>query len=208
MKEIPLTRNATTIVDDEDYDRLMEHSWALNPEGRGYAVRKGSKRRGEPRTVQMHKEILEVPEGVQVDHINGNSLDNRKVNLRPASVQQNAFNRKKPNVVCTSKYKGVFRRKNKKTWTARIKYNDRHVELGGGYPTEEYAAAAYNFASRIFFGKYRRENPDVPELCIEVQYALYLKCKRYMERYGWRLESGTYRWFQHIERGMVWRKRD
>ena len=82
MMEIPLTRNATAIVDDEDYDRLMEHAWELNPEGLGYAIRKGSKRRGEPRTVQMHREVLRVSEGMQIDHINGNGLDNRKQNLR------------------------------------------------------------------------------------------------------------------------------
>jgi len=206
MMEIPLTRNATAIVDDEDYDRLMEHSWALNPEGQGYAVRKGSKRKGEPRTVAMHQEILRVPDGMQIDHINGNGLDNRKANLRPVDVQQNAFNRKKPEVLCTSKYKGVLKRKGKKNWTARIKFNDRHVELGGWYPTEEYAAAAYNFASRIFFGEYRRENPDVPELCLDDQFYLYLKCKRYIERYGWKVNTGTYNMFQHFEKGVVWMK--
>lgn len=83
MKVIPLTRGKYTIVDDEDYERLMQHSWAWVPStnsksGMGYAVRKGSKRRGEPRTVQMHREILHAAEGSIIDHLNRNGLDNRK----------------------------------------------------------------------------------------------------------------------------------
>lgn len=103
MKVIPLTRGKFTIVDDDDYERLMKHSWAWVPptgsqSGEGYAVRKGSKRRGEPRTVQMHREILGLKkdEKIMVDHKNINSLDNRKENLRLANIQQNGFNRPKP----------------------------------------------------------------------------------------------------------------
>ena len=66
MKTIQLTRGKQTIVDDEDYERLMTHSWAWVPptesrSGAGYAVRKGNKSLGEPQTVQMHREILNAP---------------------------------------------------------------------------------------------------------------------------------------------------
>ena len=199
MKVIPLTRGKYTIVDDEDYERLMQHSWAWVPStnsksGMGYAVRKGSKRRGEPRTVQMHREILHAAEGTIIDHLNRNSLDNRKENLRFASVQKNAFNRSKPVMKCTSRYKGVFQRKNKKYWTARIKFNDRHVELGS-YEDEEKAAAVYNFASRIFFGRYRCENQGVEELTLSEQWQVFEKAKRYISKYGWYVDTETYRSF-------------
>lgn len=200
MKVIPLTRDKFAIVDDEDFERLMEHSWAWVPAcnsaiGQGYAVRKGSKRRGEPRTVQMHREILGVAQDVNVDHINCNGLDNRKRNLRLATTQQNAFNRAKPTVPCTSRYKGVLMRKNDNRWSARIKFNDRHVELGK-YLTEENAAAAYNFASRIFFGRYRRENENVEELSFADKKRIFETAERYINRYGWYVDTETYRSFK------------
>ena len=201
MKVIPLSRGQFTIVDDEDYDRLMAHSWAWVPGSGssgspGYAVRGGNKKRGEPRTIQMHREILNAPPGVQIDHINTNSLDNRKENLRFADTQKNAFNRNKPNVPCTSIYKGVMQRKDQTNWIARIKFNERHVELGT-YADEAYAAAVYNFASRIFFGEYRRENvgDEIPELNLIQQYKVYLQCRKYIERYGWYVDTETYRFF-------------
>lgn len=200
MKVMPLTRGQVTIVDDEDYDRLMKHSWAWVPStsslsSAGYAVRKGSKRRGEPRTVQMHREILHAPKGTMIDHINLNSLDNRKENLRYADVHQNGFNRPKPIMDCTSKYKGVLRRlrpaNEAKPWTARIKYNDRHVELGT-YPTEELAAGVYNYASRIFFGQFRHENEGVDEIPPDLQAEIFRKAGNYIERYGWYVDTELY----------------
>ncbi len=203
MKIIPLTRGKYAMVDDEDYDRLMEHSWAWVPStesksGSGYAVRKGNKRRGEPRTVQMHREILRCQKGIMVDHINQNGLDNRKENLRFANVQQNSFNRPKPIMDCTSVYKGVLQRKNDSKWTARIKFNGRHVELGK-YKREEGAAAAYNFASRIFFGRYRHENENVEELSLQDKLRIFNIAEGYIERYGWYVDTETYRSF-HCER--------
>ena len=202
MKTIPLTRGKQAIVDDEDYERLIAHSWAWFPvassqSSLGYAVRKGNKKRGEPRTVQMHREILHAPPGKTVDHINLNGLDNRKEILRYVSVQENCFNRPKPIMNCTSVYKGVLAREDnpiKNGWIARIKYNGRHVELGR-YWSEEQAAAAYNFASRIFFGRYRHENEGVEELNSAQQWALFQKAQNYIERYGWYVDTETYRSF-------------
>ncbi len=199
MKVIPLTRGKYTIVDDEDYDRLMEHSWAWAPatgslSSPGYAVRKGSKRRGEPRTVQMHREILHAPNNIMVDHVNLDSLDNRKGNLRYANCQENGFNRPKPIMDCTSIYKGVFQRKNHTRWAARIKFNGRHIELGE-FDKEETAAAAYNFASRIFFGQYRHENAGVDELSAKGKQRILQIAERYIEKYGWYVDTETYRSF-------------
>lgn len=202
MKVIPLTRGKFTIVDEDDYEKLMKYSWAWVPStgsqsGGGYAVRKGNKRRGEPRTVQMHREILGLKkdEKVMVDHKNINSLDNRKQNLRLVNVQQNGFNRQKPIMDSTSRYKGVLRRKNATKWMARIKFNGRHVELGS-YISEEKAAAVYNFASRIFFGRYRHENEGVEELSLSEQICIFNKAEKYIERYGWYVDTETYRSFQ------------
>ena len=199
MKVIPLTRGRYAVVDDEDYERLMRHSWSWVPatgsrNSTGYAVRKGNKNRGEPRTVHMHREVLNAPAGIFIDHINLDSLDNRKENLRFADVQQNSFNRHKPMMECTSKYKGVLRRRNTGGWTARIKFNGRHIELGT-YKEEEKAASVYNFASRIFFGRYRHENSHVEELSLDEKWIVFRKAQRYIEKYGWCVDTETYRSF-------------
>ena len=203
MKIISLTRGKETIVDDEDYERLMKHSWAWVPSteslsSEGYAVRKGNKKRGEPRTVQMHREILNAPCGSVVDHINIHSLDNRKANLRYADTQKNAFNRQKIAIPCTSRYKGVFRRSNprssEKPWTARIRFNNRRVELGT-YENEKTAAAAYNLASRILFGEFRCENRGVYELGQPLMGMVLEKIKRYIDRYEWYVDTDAYHFF-------------
>ena len=203
MRIIPLTRGNETIVDDDDYERLMKYSWAWVPStsslsGEGYAVRKGNKKKGEPRTVQMHREILNAPKDRAVDHINIHSLDNRKENLRYADKQQNAFNRRKIAVSCTSCYKGVFRRSKPrnldKPWTSRIRFNGRRIELGV-YEDEKTAAAAYNLASRIFFGDFRHENRKVYELGQPLMGVLLERIKRYIDRYGWRVDTEAYHFF-------------
>lgn len=203
MKQIKITRGRYALVDDEDYERLTKHQWALNPEGNGYAIRKGNKHKGEPRTIQMHREILELVKDKDrnkiIDHINGNGLDNRKCNLRVVTIQKNAFNKVKANGSYTSKYKGVLKRKNKNGWIARIKFNDRHMELGTYYD-EELAAAVYNFASRLMFGDFRKENVSnsIFELSIELKIEIYNKCKRYIEKYNWQVNTEQFKSFVYV----------
>lgn len=195
MKWIPLKPCGYALVDDEDYGYLSQYQWFVdmrNDEkypGRGtlYAFR-SSRKKGKH---IMHRVIMDAPDDVQVDHINGNGLDNRRSNLRFACTQTNAFNRRKPNVISTSQYKGVLQRPGTDYWLARIKYNDKHVELGR-FSSEAMAAAAYNFASRIFFGEYRRENVDVPELPEDVKVGVYQRCEKKIEREGWYVDTPEY----------------
>ena len=88
------------LVDDEDFDRLSQYRWHWNPSwnGKGYAVRfvpaAGSYPSGHPRQTKiwMHRLIGDAPPHQRVDHINGNTLDNRRSNLRPATNSQNLQN--------------------------------------------------------------------------------------------------------------------
>jgi hypothetical protein len=105
----------------------------------------------------MHRFIINAPFGVQIDHINGNKLDNRRSNIRMATVQKNAFNRKKPKGKCTSQYKGVFKRKDLNKWETRIKINNKSIYLGT-FVDEVDAAKAYNQAARKYFGEFARCN--------------------------------------------------
>jgi hypothetical protein len=91
-KEIQLSRGKVALVDDDDFEYLNQYYWnALNPvPGYYYAAR--TVRGG---TILMHREILNAPKSVLVDHVDGNGLNNQKYNLRTADHTINALNRRK-----------------------------------------------------------------------------------------------------------------
>lgn len=152
MVEIKLTKGKVAIVDEEDYVRLASHSWYY---GDDYAQRSVHSA-GKQRTSLMHRETLQVSEGFQVDHINGDKLDNRKSNLRLATHQLNMFNR--PACVGTSSiYKGVSWHKRKNKWMASAR-RDGISKFLGYFSNEEDAARAYNAAAVDLFGEYARLN--------------------------------------------------
>lgn len=92
-----------TIVDDEEFHRLNSHIWCRDG---GYSVRWGELPGGRSAKIYMHRDVMNFPKGFDVDHINGDKLDNRKENLRAVTKQQNQFNRGavKGSI---SQYKGV-----------------------------------------------------------------------------------------------------
>lgn len=102
MKRVQLTQGFFAVVDPEDYDRVMEHKWCASVESRNtkvYAIRRAKKgepgfREGKKTKIRMHRYILGLPplpgpEDSVVDHVNGDSLDNRKENLQLVSQAEN-----------------------------------------------------------------------------------------------------------------------
>lgn len=85
MKEIKLTRGLKAMVDDEDFAKLNSVKWCAH--SAGYAYRTGGQ--------LMHRIIMNAPDNLHIDHINGNRLDNRKCNLRLCTRSQNALNKNK-----------------------------------------------------------------------------------------------------------------
>ena len=143
---------AHTIVDDADYEWLMQWRWvgAKDPYSKSfYAIRIQNGKK-----IFMHKVILGISD-MQGDHINTNSLDNRRVNLRPATSKQNAANRNKHRNgrQLSSQYKGVSWDKRTDKWRAKI------VTQYLGYFTSEIdAARAYDAAALDRFGEFARPN--------------------------------------------------
>jgi hypothetical protein len=149
MKKISLTQDKFVLVDNEDFEWLIRWKWKDN--GIGYAVTYI-----DGKTIRMHRMIVNATTGKEVDHINGNRLDNRKINLRECTKSQNHMNNflQKNN---TTGYKGVslFKRVNK--YRAYIKKDNKEIHLGY-FNNPKDAAVAYNEAAKEYFGEFARLN--------------------------------------------------
>ena len=123
MKKIKLTKEQFAIVDDEDFDFLSQWKWCYS---HGYAIRNNYP---ETKKIYMHRVINKTPEGLETDHINRNTLDNRKNNLRSVEKIENIHNvgLRKTN---TSGYKGVYWNKLNKNWRVIIGVNGKSLEIG------------------------------------------------------------------------------
>jgi hypothetical protein len=132
-------------LDDEDYYRFVMYS--IYHQTKGYAViyRGGT-------LILLHRLIVNAPKGKDVDHINGNKLDNRRCNLRVCSRGINVQNQKS---WAKSGYKGV--NKNGNYWQANI-YYDKKRQFLGNFKTIEQAAVAYNEAAYSLYGEHAQLN--------------------------------------------------
>lgn len=155
-REIPLTKGFVAIVDAEDYEWLNQWKWFADPRpSRGdkavYAIRRKSVN-GIARTICMHRLILEEPEGMDVDHIDGDGLNNTRANLRIATHQQNLCNRGMPRSN-TSGFKGVCYNNSRRRWQAGIGLNGRNIYIGR-FRTPEEAARAYDAKAKEIYGEF------------------------------------------------------
>lgn len=153
MKYIKLTKNKQAIVDDDDFQKVNIWKWTFHKTG--YASRCPTINK-KTSFVMMHQYLFKVPKNSQIDHVNGNKLDNRKSNLRSCTASQNSANRKigKNN---TSGYKGVSKRKTRNKWDAMIKINGKTTYLGS-YCSKKEAAIAYDNAALKYFGEFANLN--------------------------------------------------
>jgi hypothetical protein len=159
-------------VDAADFELVRCHRWSMVPcviKGRvlRYATTYGGRDgNGDKKQIKMHRAIMEVKNPkIKIDHINGDGLDNRRRNLRIATLSQNNWNRR-ASADKESKYKGVFWHKRDKKWNAQIRYLGEGMWLGafarnvvGGTDLGELAAArAYDKAAVKYFGVFARLN--------------------------------------------------
>ena len=165
MPEIALTQGMSAVVDAEDLDYLNQWKWHLQRvEKLSYAVRANAVE-GEPRGILMHRQILGDPKGRQVDHKDGDGLNNRRSNLRFCTHQQNHFNLRNQ-INTSSVYKGVHWSKNKRKWRAGLRMNGKFKHIGY-FEGETQAALAYNRVALDYFGEFARLN----EVCSAYQRA-------------------------------------
>lgn len=157
---IPLTQGKYALVSDEDAPRVLAHKWSYHGTG-NYACRmiRTTTADGQPvrRKHMLHRFIMgDIPEGFDVDHINGNGLDCRRENLRIATRAQNIANTG-ARANSRTGYKGVYLRVERMTYRAEITISGKRRNLGT-YQTPEEAALAYDQAARKAWGKFARLN--------------------------------------------------
>lgn len=147
------------MVDDEEYLDLIKFNWHISG---GYAVRgKYIYRTKKTTTESMHRVIMKPPSGMEVDHINHNKLDNRKINLRICTHSENFMNRNLQRN-STSGVRGVSWNKLVNKWQVQIAKDHKHFCLGYFLDIKE-ASKAYEIKARELFGEFYYSNLN-PEL--------------------------------------------
>lgn len=155
MASIELTRGRSAIVDDGDLETLQRFTWQAAFDGRYWYAVSSYLRDGRFGKYRMHRLIVGAGKDQFVDHINGDGLDNRRVNLRVCSRAENSRNRK-PSWFRRAP-KGVAWHAKTRKWQARINFDRRQIHLGYFHTPEE-AAAVYDAASLRLFGKFAAPN--------------------------------------------------
>lgn len=151
VKRIPLNRGLSSLVEEEDFNKVsLLGKWGCMKGNKYAGKRVGGK------IIYMHRFIMDCPLNMEVDHINGDGLDNRKSNLRICTSQQNRYNHK---LMSTNKsgYNGVYFHKGMKKWETSISVKDKTIHLGFFINIED-AAKAHDKYVKKYRGKFARMN--------------------------------------------------
>lgn len=144
---IPLSKGLQTVIDEEDYDLVSNYRWYA-AEGAGGLVYAVSR-------LRLHRVIVDAPLGMIVDHINGDTLDNRRSNLRVCTPSQNQLNTGSKGG--SSRFNGVSFSKQKGKWLAQFFLNGAAIYCGL-FEREEDAARAVDRRKKELCGEFARLN--------------------------------------------------
>ena len=140
--------NGVETIVDSDVAAWLPRVWLHTlKKGRYLAYHRARK------TIYLHRAIMNCPDDRVVDHINGNTFDNRRVNLRICDTADNIRNRVVLNKNNTSGKRGVFYNKRRDFWEARIKHNRKEIHLGR-FATFEEAVSVRKEAEAKYFGAF------------------------------------------------------
>ena len=149
VRWISLNDGLYTYVDAADYEWLNQWHWRGYSAGYAGRYEKG-------KLLYMHRQIMQPPKGLVVDHINGNGYDNTRINLRNVTRRQNMYNKGK-HIGTASIYKGVMRDKRSGKWFAVIRSGDARPR-SDLFVEEAEAGRAYDRAAVELFGEFARLN--------------------------------------------------
>ena len=155
-KEIQLTQGKVAIIDDEDFEYLNQFKWHTVENCNNFYA-KTSMKNNRGKKISMHRLLTKnINTKMHTDHINGNGLDNRKINLRICTHSENLRNRKK-NVNNKSGYKGVSLDKNLNKFRCKLYMNGKAIHIGYFINPKD-AARAYNDAALKYHGEFAHLN--------------------------------------------------
>jgi hypothetical protein len=149
-----LTKGHIAIIDAEDAQIIDGFNWYAKVKPRSVYACRMERINGKSKIVFLHRVLINAPDDMEVDHISGDGLDNRKLNLRLATHAQNQHNQRIA-INNTSGYKGASWDKTKRKWKAYIRFNGRLSNLGY-FATSEAASEAYKAASAQLHGNFGR----------------------------------------------------
>lgn len=143
--------NSEFFIDKGDLEKIKPYKWYIE---KGYVI--ASQEGGR---IRLHRLITGVTKDKVIDHINGNTLDNRRFNLRICDINENVRNSKisKSN---KSGLKGVSWYKTSNKWRASITMKSRTINLGH-FKTKEEAAIVYDIWAIFYFGEFARTNKSL-----------------------------------------------
>jgi len=157
MKEIQLTQGQVALIDDDDFESVSKHKW--------YAKKNNVKCKivyyactnitlnGKRNTIRMHQFILgKAPNGKEIDHANGITLDNQRDNIRFCTRQQNRYN-SMGSPYSVTKCKGVTYNEKSKMYRVRVNRDGKRVHVGCFAILEE-AVAMYDIYALRYQGEF------------------------------------------------------
>jgi hypothetical protein len=155
VREIPLTKGYAALIDDMDYEFISRHPWCALVTGKNikrvYAMRRETAANGKSLYILMHRQIMGPAPGIVVDHINHNTLDCQRSNLRLATRRQNLANGRK--AIGISGYRGVSRANQKNGWSVIVDH-----AYHGTFQDKENAARHYDMIAKQVYGEFATLN--------------------------------------------------